>query len=403
LQINPSGSHVVPVIITSNNNTNNLGVIRNLGRHHIPIILLDPKLPSMVQHSRYVSRKLAAPNLRESEDQFIQFLLDLSRKLDEKCMLIATNDPEIIVLSKYKEDLEKYYYLPIPSFEVVQKLVNKKNFYQFLDQISIPHPKTLYPKDVSDLRAMGREQKFPFIIKPVYPHTFLAAFGIKCFVIESPQAFDRAIAKLEGNPMEVMVQDIIAGGEIYMLYTYFDKKGEPATICGYDKLRQYPPNFGSGSLCRTSWRTEPINCAIQVLTALKYNGMAEPEFKMDPRDGIYKLLEINARTTTQSILPSACGINTEYAAYMDVTGRPIAHSVRPPNGILWIDEIGDTLSCIRQIRQGTLHIREVLKSLKGKRIYAAAAWDDPIPFLVSLYYFFRLRLKQLLAVGRPAT
>jgi len=121
--------------------------------------------------------------------------------------------------------------------------------------------------------------------------------------------------------------------------------------------------------------------------------MAEPEFKKDPRDGVYKLLEINARTTTQSGLPPVCGVNTEYVAYLDTIGQYKGDSSSPQDGIVWIDESADVLSCFIQLRRGTLGINELSKSLRGKKVYATAAWDDPLPFLNYLYYFIVQNLK----------
>lgn len=388
MKIQPRYKHVVPVIIGGNNNTNSLGVVRNLGRQGIPVILLDFDHRSMVRSSRYVSKKLACPSPKESEDRFIEFLLQLGRQADQKSVIIPTNDAEVMALSKHKADLDQYYLLPIPSYDIIQKLVDKRFFYQMLEQMGIPHPKTFFPSDLTRLESMARELEFPFLIKPACMHLFFAEFHTKCFVINSTEDLNLALRKIKGKDLDLMLQDIIPGSEIYMLYTYFNKKVEPVAICGYDKQRQYPPDFGNGSSCRTRWRSEPIESAMKVLKGLKYRGMAEPEFKKDPRDGEYKFLEINARTTTQSILPAACGMNIEYLAYLDSIGEEYpADFGTHEEGSLWVDEIADLLSCLSHIRRGTLSTAEAIRSYRGKKVYATAAWDDPVPFLQFLYDF----------------
>ena len=380
-----SNDHLAGVIVTGNSCINNLGVIRNLGRHGIPIVLLSSGRNDMVRYSRYVSRRITCPNPKESKVQFINFLLDVGKRTDKKYVILPTSDIEVMALSKYKEDLEQFYLLPIPSFEVVQKLVNKKEFYKLLDQLSVPHPKTYFPEDISELKFISREIDYPYLIKPAYSHLFAEKFHSKSFVINSSQELKQATEKLRNKNLEVVIQEIIPGKEIYMFYTYFNKKSEPIAICGYDKLRQYTPDFGSGSLCKSAWRPVPIDLAIQVLKAVKYHGMAEPEFKRDPRDGEYKLLEINARTTTESGLPPKCGVNVEYIAYLDSIGQYEEDPISPNNGILWMDEFGDLLSCLIQLKEGKLGVKEIFRSLKGEKIYATAAWDDPIPFFVSLF------------------
>jgi predicted ATP-grasp superfamily ATP-dependent carboligase len=387
-------NHSVPVIVGGNNNVNNLGVARNLGRLGIPVILLDYECPSIARSSRYISKKLACPNPSESEIQFIDFLLKQGKQMDEKYVIIPTNDATVLALSRYKEDLEQYYLLPVPSFYVVETLVNKKLFYQFLDQILISHPRTYFPADLAKLESIGHGIEYPYIIKPVYSHLFDAEFATKCFLINSSQDLNHAVKRLENKDLEVVIQEIIPGNEHYSLLTYFNKRAEPLAICGWDKLRQYPPDYGmSSSLCKSAWRAAPIDLAIQTLKTLKFHGIAEAEFKKDPRDGQYKFLEINARTSVPIALPAKCGVNIEYAAYLDIIGQYNGNSVSPQSGILWINEITDLLSCIKQIRGGKLGVKEAIKSRIGKKVYATVAWDDPLPFIISLYNFARYQLK----------
>ena len=222
-------SHSVPVIVTGHNCINELGVIRNLGKHGVPIILLTSDHLDMVRYSRYASQKIASPELQESEIQFIDFLLNLGKQMDGKCVIIPRMDKEVMALSRYKEELEQYYLLPIPPFETVQKLVNKKLFYQWLEQMSIPHPKTYYAHDITELKLTGREIDFPYIIKPAHMHLFWAEFRSKCFVIHSTEELNQAIQRLENKDLNVMIQEIIPGNELYSLLTYFNKKSERAT------------------------------------------------------------------------------------------------------------------------------------------------------------------------------
>jgi predicted ATP-grasp superfamily ATP-dependent carboligase len=177
--------------------------------------------------------------------------------MGEKYVLIPTSDAEVLAFSKYKKELERYYLLPVPDFEVVQQLVNKRKFYQLCEQLSIPCPKTYFPADLSELKSIGQEIGYPYIIKPSYMHLFTAEFKSKCFVINSSQDLDQAVRRLENKDLDVVIQDIIPGKELYSLSTYFNKEAEPLAVCGYDKLRQYPPDFGIGTLWKSSWREGP--------------------------------------------------------------------------------------------------------------------------------------------------
>jgi predicted ATP-grasp superfamily ATP-dependent carboligase len=223
---------------------------------------------------------------------------------------------------------------------------------------------------------------YPYIVKPADSSSFHEAFGRKVFLIESADDLEEATARLRGRDLEVMIQDIVPGREIYSFYAYYDRKSEPLALCGYDKTRQYEPDFGSGSFCKSIWRPEAARPALQLLREMSYHGFAEPELKKDPRDGQYKLLEINARTTLQNRLPAACGVDIEYAAYRDCLGRKPDPSVRPRGGVLWVDDFTDQKSFLIHLKRRDLSRSEIVDSLKPRKVHSVAAWDDPLPFVV---------------------
>jgi predicted ATP-grasp superfamily ATP-dependent carboligase len=238
------------VVTTGGSPANRLGVIRAFGRRNIPVVYLDSEPGSIVRYSRYITTRLKCRNLKESETEYVNTLLDFGRRVNGRMMIIPSGDREVLALAKYKQKLEQFYSLPVASFETTQMLVNKKEFYRWLAHKKIPHPKTHFPKNIDALQTMGLGVPFPYIIKPAYSHAFQEEFGRKCFVINSARDLDHAIKRLRAPPaLEVMIQEIIPGDEIYAFYTYLDKNSKPLGVCGYDKIRHWPVDFGSGSFC----------------------------------------------------------------------------------------------------------------------------------------------------------
>jgi D-aspartate ligase len=386
------------VVVTSGGSASNiLGVIRAFGRRRIPIVYLDSKPSSAVRYSKYITLRLKCQNPGESEDQFVDTLSDFGRKTNRKSIVIPTGDRDVQVLSKNKQKLEEFYHIPVAAFETVQKLVNKKRFYKLLAEMNFPHPKTYFPESLTELRLMGREAVFPYIIKPADSLLFQDLFCRKNFVINSTQELDWAVDRLRGKNLEVVIQEIIPGNETYMFYTYLDRKSVPLAICGYDKIRQYPPDFGSGSFCRSIWRSYPIEQCIRLLQAIGYYGFAEPELKKDPRDGQYKILEINARTTLQNRLAAACGTDIEYIAYLEASGQHVRKSFSFHGDIFWADDFADLRSCLELIRRRRIGIAETIRSLKARKVHSVAAWDDPNPLAAS---FMSLGLGSLVKLFR---
>lgn len=381
-KIRSNRSGLIGVVVTAGFTGNSLGVIRAFGRRGIPVAYIDSERGTMVRYSKYITKRITCRSIRESEIEFINVLLDFGKQINGQMMIIPTGDRDVLVLSKHKRELEQFYHLPVPTFETVQELVNKRNFCKLLAEMQIPHPKTYFPESLNELQLMRREVAYPFIIKPVYSLPFLEKFGRKNFVINSPQELDWAVGRLRGKNLEVMVQEIIPGKEIYMFYTYLNRESEPLAVCGYDKIRQYPLDFGSGSLCKSNWRSSPVEECIRLLQAIGYYGFAEPELKKDPRDGKYKVLEINARTTLQNRLTAACGLDIEYLAYLDAAGQCVEKPFSFRRDIFWVDDFVDLLSCLLLLERKELGIGEMIKSLKASKVHSVAAWDDPIPLIV---------------------
>ncbi len=383
--------HPESAILSGVHNVNALGVLRGLKRKGIPVIVLDVDSKSMVRYSRHVTRLVPCPNPLDSEVGFINALMELGRSLDHRPVYIPTGDAEVLALSKHKEKLLSYYRMPVASFDTIDLLVNKKRFFQDVIRRNIPCPRTCFPETVDEMRKMAADIGYPLIVKSAYSHRFIQEFHKKVFVIHSPSTLETAIAMLNGRIQDYFLQEIIPGNTLYLFYGYFNRQSVPLGICGYDKVRQFPRDFGIGTICRSINRTQPIHTAVEYLQNIGYYGLAEPEFKLDPRDSQYKLIEINTRSVTQTQLAAACGIYMEYLAYLDMIWGNVEPLKPATEGVLWIDEINELHYQLSRIRRGLFSFSELSFIFEGKKVFAGTAVDDPIPIVIGLAHFFHER------------
>jgi predicted ATP-grasp superfamily ATP-dependent carboligase len=79
-----------------------------------------------------------------------------------------------------------------------------------------PPPKTYYSKDIAELKSLCRQIDFPYIIKPTYAHLW-NVFNNKCLAINSTEDLNHAMQILENKDLDVMIQDVIPGKELYSL------------------------------------------------------------------------------------------------------------------------------------------------------------------------------------------
>ena len=94
-------------------------------------------------------------------------------------------------------------------------------------------------------------------------------------------------------------------------------------FCGR-KLVQMPRGFGTCRVGEARWRDDVVEQALALLTALGYHGIAQTEFRLDPRDERFKLMEVNPRLWQWHGLARACGVDLPRIAYLDVLGRAAA-------------------------------------------------------------------------------
>ena len=361
-----------------------LGAVRGFGRRGIPLVYIDSEPVNMAQHSRYVKQRLKCPSPLKSEAGFINTLLSYGRRKDGDIVLIPTGDTYVELMSKHKQELEQYYILPIPEYEMVQKLQSKKNYYKLLAEKKLPHPETWYPENAEELRSMGSEIEYPYIIKPDDSFKFQNVFLEKCFVIRSPQELDRAVKRLKDRDMEFVIQEIIPGRELYNVSGFYNRQSQPVAVCGWDKIRQYPPDFGSGTFCISKWRPHIVGQVNDFFKDIGYYGIGEIELKKDPRDGIYKMIETNIRTVSQNRLAAACGVDVEYIAYLDAIGEPLSGTPQQTDGVMWVGDFIDVLACLIQMKRRETGIKEVAGNLMQKKVHSVTAWDDPLPALYRL-------------------
>jgi D-aspartate ligase len=166
-----AGARAIPVV-----SADNLAGIRSFGRRGIPVIYLDGERRSISRYSRYISQRWKCPGLKKSEADFIRVLLDFGQRRDNKVAIMPANDRDVLALANHKKELEPFYYLPVPDYATVRKLVNKKLFYQMLAEMQVAHPRTYFPEDTNELAVMGREVDYPCIIKPADSLSFQDAF-----------------------------------------------------------------------------------------------------------------------------------------------------------------------------------------------------------------------------------
>lgn len=385
-----------PAILFGPDSINGLGLARNLGKNGVKVYCVA-RQKNEIAFSRYCKRFFVVPSVEGNKEVLRAFLSRIGRELQYAAVLFPGSDLFCISLSRLKDEVSSELsgkYIFFGSTEAVETLVNKKKFYQSLDNYNVPYPITYFPKTYQDIENISKQVEYPTYIRPSISQIFGGRFQKKGFVARSQDELIECYMLASRYNIEVMIQEIIPGPATNMfgINGYFNKMSEPQAFFAYRRVREWPHGFGNSSLME-SVPISDVLCMKEIienyLRKLKYHGIFDAEFKRDQRDASFKLLEINARSWWQNSFPTKCGINLILMAYLDAIGKRIDYTDTYRIGVKWLFLLNDLLSSMKMIDEKQMSIREWLSSFKKIKDYAFFSADDPFPGIVSPLFISR--------------
>ncbi|MFW6225310.1 MAG: hypothetical protein ACOC4B_03510 [Bacteroidota bacterium] len=191
------------------------------------------------------------------------------------------------------------------------------------------------------------------------------------------------------------MQEVIPGPDQhhFKYCTLRDNEGNEFNKFTLKKIRQYPPHFGVGSVVESVSNKKLEKAGKQFFDKIKYKGVGSAEFKLDQRDGKWKLIELNPRYWQQNSLAYSTGADFALNQYLSLTNQKIKEQKNFETGVKWINIYMDFASFLKYRKEGEITFWKWLKSLKGPKVFSDFAWDDLKPF----FYEWGFGLKLLKA------
>jgi D-aspartate ligase len=388
----PTGKRVGAVIVGGD--FHGLGIIRSLGRHGIPLYVIDDEY-SIGRFSKYTTLAMRAPNLRK-ERETVGFLAEMAQRMNLKgWVLFPTRDEHVAMFSRNRQMLSEFFRVPTPDWEVTKWAWNKWNTYCMAQRLGIPIPRTWCPRTVEEIDHISAE--FPLAVKPSVKEDFFYATKAKAWRAnnraELKEMFQRASGHVGSN--EVLIQEIIPGdGNSQFSSCVFIKNGAALGSMEAQRWRQHPPEFGRAATFVASIELPVVReLTLTFLRAIDYYGLAEVEYKLDPRDGKYKLLDVNARTWGFHALGSPAGVDFSYLLYADQVGERV-ETCRGRAGVGWIRMVTDLPTSLGDMCAGRLTPKAYWRSLMDLQIESVFSSEDIVPSLAEVALLPYLAVKR---------
>jgi len=333
----------------------------------------------------------------------VECLERIGDELGTKAVLFPSGDINLSVVSEHRERLAQRFHISLPSREVLHTILDKKAFYRFAMEHDLPIARTWFVDDVDAVRRLRGLVRFPALIKPYQPTSaWRKAFDTRLFIANSDDDLIALYDRLFAVHQDLLLQEYIPGsdGDLCWGVTYLARDGSPAAVWTGLKLRQYPRGFGTATLAESRWQPEVAETTLHTLRTLGHRGYGVVEFKRDSRDRSLRITEVTGgRTWFPHGIVTRAGINLPHIWYCDVLGQPQPAARLDAQGfeqgLRWIHEERDLKTVwLYFLGRDGFGVRDWLRSYRGRRTYAYAAWDDPGPILMSIRRVLRTGMRR---------
>jgi len=382
-----------------------LGVIRSLGRVGVPVygVCEDRFTPAAV--SRYLRGRFIWATSGD-ESCLLDDLEAIAGRIGRRAVLVPTDDEAAILVAEHAATLREWFAFPEQPPALPRSLASKRGLYQTCVRLGVPCPEAAFPTSEADVVDFCARAAFPIVLKGVEPWLLTRRTGQKSTsIVRGPDDLLAIWRRLEGRAGgHLMLQEYIPDGvgEDWIVHGYCDARSTCLAAFTGVKLRSYPPHAGLTTLGRTAANPVLLEQAEALFERLSYRGIMDMDWRLDRRDGRYKLLDFNPRLGAQfRLFEDDHGIDVVRALHLDLTGR------RLPQGRLvqrrgFVVEHLDTLAALGYRRDGGLTVRGWIRSLRGVQERAWFALDDLVPFAVLCGRFLLRGAARALKVERPA-
>jgi predicted ATP-grasp superfamily ATP-dependent carboligase len=373
---------VVPPVVVLGvfSGPNEIGIVRDLGRRGVPGLVLDNNPAGLHVPSRYAAKR-PVPDPHHDDEGFLDELERIARDLPQKAVLFPGRDDYLLPVVGAADRLAPYFLMPFAGPAVMSRLLDKWQQFEAAQRAGVDTPRSALLLTAEDVADTPDDFPFPAILKPTTGQAAQRNLGIKLVPVDRasdlPEAYERACVC---GPL--LLQERIPGDDdaTYYLGSYLDGSSEPLAVFTGRRLRQYPRGSGAARSAESVWVPEVADAGLRLLRELRFHGVSHVEFKRDPRDGRYKLIEINARHYGTHALASASGVDLSGIAYDDALGRRVT-APRQREGVRWITARRDVPASAQEMLHGDLSPKDWLTSLRGTRVDGVFSFDDPLPGL----------------------
>jgi len=316
-----TGGERVPPALVVGLRVTTLGVTRLLAERGIPVRVHAPP-GSLVRSSRSFR---AAPAPSDAHEALADYLDELAFA---RAVLFPCSDDLALAAASLPDGLAERFPTLLSSTDALRTVIDKGRFLDHLRAHDVPHPETRAVDRVEELDRLSDAEIQGSFIKPRDSQAFQRRFGVKAFMPDDRADFRARLSLALGEGFGLLVQRYVPGppSNHYFVDGFADDEGRIVCSLVRRRLRMYPRYFGNSSYMVTvpPDEVEPaIRSLARLVETIPLRGMFSAEFKRDEGDGVFRILEINARPWWYIEFAARAGMDVAAMSYEAALGRPV--------------------------------------------------------------------------------
>jgi D-aspartate ligase len=397
-----------PVLLLQADFCGTLAATRCLGEHGIEVTIADGNRLAPARWSRFATRCLDGPDLREPS-AIIAWLKAFGAR-EERHVLLPTSDELAWLFALHRGELREQFDLYSPPVATIEALLDKRRLHALAADAGLSTPRTWYPQDEEEAAALSGELAMPVLLKP-RTQVFSRLHGKGCRVErpgELAAAFRREVERAEyahevlGRLPEAllpMVQEFAAGAAqaVYTVSGFAGDEGRLFCARASRKVLQRPRQLGVGLCFEAAELPADLAAALERLCRLvRYHGAFDIEFL--EVDGRKLLIDFNPRFYNQMAFEIARGLPAPLLCWLGATGQQEelwrgvadARQAQAGAGAIFCDHVATAEALGLQRLFGAVSAEEERRwrhwygAHRGQRIDAVAQPGDQAPQLAEV-------------------
>jgi D-aspartate ligase len=390
-----------------------LGAIRTLGRVGVPMYaIIEPGL-SPAGASRYCTGRFVwRATARDDPARLAADLRDVGRQISRRSVIIPVDDESAVLVAEYAAELSDYFLFPQIRSGLPRQLASKSGLHTLCQDYAVPTPATVVPASAAEAAAFAAVATFPVVVKNamVWDRGRHNTVGVSpgasssgTRVLYRPEDLLNLLRPDRQEPGLIIQEHIPAEqSEDWFVHLYCDANSDCTLLFTGLKVRSWPPTAGSTACGYSVSNPFLASMSERFCKEIGYTGIADLDWRLDLRDGQYKLVDFNPRMGNQfRLFETETGVDVVRALHLDLTGRDVPRGPQVRERRIVVEHVDiPARIAYRRLGQRATSAQPASLMKRPKTTSTEFAWlaaDDPLPVLAML-----TRVKSLAKIVRRA-